>query len=472
MEARFFKDDHDGRSTLSNISNASSNDSPSSNTLDHIKGFPSFGDGLSNTIKTHLRTNSSIEFNKSNKYDKILSSFSVQAKVIEFIRHWMARYWDKDWDSDHKLMSYCKSIMRKIRRAYQSEENQQYYDDVEIQKGLRLVEMLDKTIKTQKSRRQMRLNKILGDESSNQLLSPRNGRTNNNHRRQASIFTRIGSKKKMNKGPKDLIDVNHVVIAEQITLLQFNLFKKIHPRECLKQAWKNKDRKHIDAPNITQYIDAFNRLTKWIQSSILVASDVKTRGKTIKKWVKVEEELYKLRNFQALCAVYCGLASSPIYRLKDAWSYVPKKHITQHEDIRVIMKSTGNWKNLRSLQLQTHPPMLPYFGMFAQDMIVIEETTNNRSKDGSINWDALCRGQQAIDKHLIYQNSPYNNLDTDASIQRWMNKELTMSGKLDDEWVYVVSDNVVQKDKRELGKDVKSNSPKKRGLSIWNKNNN
>ena len=36
--------------------------------------------------------------------------------------------------------------------------------------------------------------------------------------------------------------------------------------------------------------------------------------------------------------------------------------------------------------------MLPYFGMFAQDLIAIEESTSNRSRDGTINWVALWRG--------------------------------------------------------------------------------
>ena len=105
----------------------------------------------------------------------------------------------------------------------------------------------------------------------------------------------IGGAPKSDKLPKELLDYSHAILAEQITIRQFARFKRIHPRECLKQAWKNVERKHVDAPNITKYIEEFNRLTRWIQSSILVAKGLKRRGRIIKKWVKIEEELYKLR---------------------------------------------------------------------------------------------------------------------------------------------------------------------------------
>ena len=78
--------------------------------------------------------------------------------------------------------------------------------------------------------------------------------------------------------------------------------------------------------------------------------------------------------------------------------------------------------------------------------------------------DALCQAQVAIDKHLIHQNISYKNLSTDCSIQAWINKELRISSKLDDEYVYQLSDNIVLKDKRELDKDNDSIISRKKGI--------
>merc|ERR1712228_1145791 len=260
----------------------------------------------------------------------------------------------------------------------------------------------------------------------------------------------ISSPPSLSKRNKQLkiTDIKQKIIAEEITIIFFEKFNKIPARECLKQGWKHRTKKHILAPNILEYIETHNRLTKWIQSSILSAINLKLRGKTIKRWIKVEMELYTLRNWQALVAVWSALQSNAIYKLKAAWSLVPNKYIEQHKVIKMVLKYTGNWKNLRRLQLETNPPMIPYFGMFAQDLIVIEETINNRKNDGQINWDSLWRVSTAISKHLIYQNSPYNNLSSDETIRKWMLKELDLSAKLDDDWLFDVSKNVVSKDKK------------------------
>eukprot|EP01083_Nonionella_stella_P270473 915938_1 len=365
----------------------------------------------------------------------IQSSFTVQAKVIEVIRRWMQRYWDKDWINNPQLISQCRQFAKRIRVAYERDS-----EKTGAQKGLRLVEMLHKTMLNQKKKHKL-------NDTNTPLTHPQ--KTTQKHKKARSIWSISNASHHKSANDLQITDVNHIIMAEQITLRQFMIFKSIHHRECLKQSWKDKKHKHELAPNITQYIDAFNRLTRWIQSSILGADNVKMRGRIIKKWVKIEQEIYKLRNFQTLCAIFSALASTAVYKLKDAWNYVAKKHIAQHEMIKVIMRSTANWKNLRRLQLETHPPMIPYFGMFAQDLIVIEETSNNRSNDGSINWNALWRVNAVIDKYLIYQNTSYNNLSTNAIIQTWMDQELHKSEKLDDEWVFQVSNHVNNKDKQE-----------------------
>lgn len=111
--------------------------------------------------------------------------------------------------------------------------------------------------------------------------------------------------------------------------------------------------------------------------------------------------------------------------------------------------------------------MLPFFGMFAQDVIAIEETSNKRTEDGSINWESLWRVKTAIEKHLCHQQSGYTNLVEDATLQRWMNKEMDYAFKLKDEMLYTVSKNVKKKDKAELGKGILG-SPK-RTTASWRK---
>ena len=63
-------------------------------------------------------------------------------------------------------------------------------------------------------------------------------------------------------------------------------------------------------------------MAKWVQSRVLLAKDTKKRARIIKKFIKICHQLFNLRNFQSLYAIYGALYSSAIIRLKKAWHYV------------------------------------------------------------------------------------------------------------------------------------------------------
>lgn len=356
-----------------------------------------------------------MEFNHNVNFDRILSSAVVQEKVIKFIQHWMERYWEEDWHSNPKLVSYCKKFMKRAGKAYKSDDTM---NKDTIQKGKKLMEKLNQTILDNQELHRLKLS----DRRSNSNDDPKKKKRKHGKSRSKWNLKNWNGGVSYTKLPEELLEINHIILAEQITVMMFVEFKKIQGRECLNQSSKHKDKKNM-TPNIYQYIKIFNELTKWIQSSILAADNVKIRGRTIKKWIKVEQELYKLRNFQGLCAIHSALGSQPIYRLKGAWSYVPKKHMIEYERIKIIMKPFGNFKHLRQLQLQAHPPMIPYWGIFSKDLFIIEEITNNRRTDGSIDWNVLWRLKAAIDKYLIYQDTPYNQLLSNEDIQTYIDRK-------------------------------------------------
>ena len=124
LERRFFADDHNGRITVSSGSTGSSGstlDSPSGG-VSHIS-FPS--DGSPKINGTELTTPNSGGQGMSSKaqFDRVLSSFAVQARVIKLVRRWMQMYWKKDWENNVKLQDYCRGFGGKIRSAYLNEED-------------------------------------------------------------------------------------------------------------------------------------------------------------------------------------------------------------------------------------------------------------------------------------------------------------------------------------------------------------
>merc|ERR1712176_1717762 len=100
--------------------------------------------------------------------------------------------------------------------------------------------MLEQTMSKQEKRQKITLNKSLGDndDMNNCNLIPKDSK----HKPQKSKIkwniANIGGSSNI-KLPKEVLDVDHVIIAEQISIMQFNLFQKIHPRECINLSWKD-----------------------------------------------------------------------------------------------------------------------------------------------------------------------------------------------------------------------------------------
>lgn len=54
------------------------------------------------------------------------------------------------------------------------------------------------------------------------------------------------------------------------------------------------------------------------------------------------QELRVLKNFSSLKAIISGLQSNPIYRLKKAWSYVPRDKLEVFEELARIFSGENN----------------------------------------------------------------------------------------------------------------------------------
>jgi hypothetical protein len=71
-------------------------------------------------------------------------------------------------------------------------------------------------------------------------------------------------------------------------LLEWNLFKKIAPKELLSLSWSKKD-KELKSPNVLKMIGRFNEVSNWICVLILTELDVKKRALIIKKIIQIGE---------------------------------------------------------------------------------------------------------------------------------------------------------------------------------------
>ncbi|XP_069911099.1 ral guanine nucleotide dissociation stimulator-like 1 isoform X2 [Oryctolagus cuniculus] len=157
-------------------------------------------------------------------------------------------------------------------------------------------------------------------------------------------------------GPAEFTCFSEDLVAEQLTYMDAQLFKKVVPHHCLGCVWSQRDRKgnkHL-APTIRATICQFNALTRCVVSTVLGGRELKTqqRARAIEKWIGVAHECRLLKNFSSLRAIVSALQSNSVYRLKKTWAAVPKDRVLMLEELSDIFSDHNNHLTSRELLMK------------------------------------------------------------------------------------------------------------------------
>lgn len=194
-------------------------------------------------------------------------------------------------------------------------------------------------------------------------------------------------------------------IARQITLIDFEFFKSIQPKECLNNAW-NKNNRDTKAPNIAKMINFFNTFSNWIGSLLLQTSDLAERIETLEKFVEVAERLFELNNFNGVFAVCSGLCLASVYRLKKTWNGIGEGHKQKYQKLHRLISRDKNFAEIRTKIKNVKPPCIPYIGLYLTDLTFIEEG-NQKYVNGKINFVKCQHFAEVIRDMQTYQNTKY-----------------------------------------------------------------
>nr|XP_058150591.1 ras-specific guanine nucleotide-releasing factor 1 isoform X2 [Dasypus novemcinctus] len=130
----------------------------------------------------------------------------------------------------------------------------------------------------------------------------------------------------MAKGMKAEPFENHsaLEIAEQLTLLDHLVFKKIPYEEFFGQGWMKLE-KNERTPYIMKTTKHFNDISNLIASEIIRNEDISARVSAIEKWVAVADICRCLHNYNAVLEITSSMNRSAIFRLKKTWLKVSKQ---------------------------------------------------------------------------------------------------------------------------------------------------
>eukprot|EP01080_Neovahlkampfia_damariscottae_P009272 gene9272-1359_t len=286
------------------------------------------------------------------------------------------------------------------------------------------------------------------------------------------ILKNLSKKKKtQNSFEQVILDKNLIVnlltfqdaspkeITEQLTLISFEQFQKIHSFEFLQQ---NRTKQKT---NLNHFIQFSNTLSYWVSTMILNERNLDDRIEVICKFINVANEAYKMNNFSLIMGILPGINANSIFRLKKTFSHLPK------EEFNILMKLKGmcspdnGFKGLRSEIKKAIPPTIPFIGIYLTDLTFIEDG-NKDMIDSLINWSKKDLYAQTIRDIQFFQQENYK-LKPNSKILKYLS-EIDQIAKDPDE-LYEESLLIEPRHDSEVDPDsVEDEMPKKRTFSMKN----
>ena len=211
-----------------------------------------------------------------------------------------------------------------------------------------------------------------------------------------------------------LLDVDPLEMARQLCLIEYAAFRRVETAEFLGQGWTKRD-KALRSPNIMRVIERFNRVSMWVQTTVLAERDRIGRALVIRRLIHVATECRSLGNFNAVFEIMSGLNGSAVRRLKASFEALTEDDQARFASLNTLIAGDNNFNGYRSELMKHGMPAVPYLGTFMSDLTFTEDGNPAFRDHPDAPADArilnvtrcrmVCRILSAIKK---YQDAVYN----------------------------------------------------------------
>ncbi|XP_076784466.1 ral guanine nucleotide dissociation stimulator isoform X9 [Arvicanthis niloticus] len=226
------------------------------------------------------------------------------------------------------------------------------------------------------------------------------------------------------------------LVAEQFTLMDAELFKKVVPYHCLGSIWSQRDKKgkeHL-APTIRATVTQFNNVANCVITTCLGDQSMKApdRARVVEHWIEVARECRVLKNFSSLYAILSALQSNAIHRLKKTWEEVSRDSFRVFQKLSEIFSDENNYSLSRELlikegtskfaTLEMNPRRaqrrqketgviqgtVPYLGTFLTDLVMLDTAMKDYLYGRLINFEKRRKEFEVIAQIKLLQSACNN----------------------------------------------------------------
>jgi hypothetical protein len=211
-----------------------------------------------------------------------------------------------------------------------------------------------------------------------------------------------------------LLDLPVEELARQLTIWSSTRYCAIQKTELLECAWETK-RLQYRAPNVISLTRHYNRISQWVEYTILSERSLKLRIEKVEQLIEIAKVLCDFKNYFDAMGIISAFESNSVFRLQGHFSRLSTQARDTLNALKVSFTPENNFKGLRTLceqGLTSAKPVIPYIGVLLSDLFKYYDATQTWV-NGLINV-RKCKGVfKMISKIEEFMQHRYNFLPID-----------------------------------------------------------
>eukprot|EP00732_Lithocolla_globosa_P001225 Lithocolla_globosa_v1_NODE_576_length_3702_cov_18.492185.p1 type:complete len:635 gc:universal NODE_576_length_3702_cov_18.492185:2531-627(-) len=317
-------------------------------------------------------------------------AWQIQFRILNVLQCWLQNYWHFDFEGDQEMQRLLEKFFNKIEQQSRSRIQMQEY-----------LQQLQRTTKNQK------MMMMTNDVTLNPDLD-------------------------ITSSPSDFLKLETTSIARQLTLIDFNYFRKVKPLDLISFIWPEPNQKEDDP--VKEYAVYFTTINYWVSTEITAVPVLSQRVEVLTKMIQLMSILRGFNNLNATMAMYVGLNQAAVQRLKRTWEALSPVIQAKYAVIEKELTPQDNYGQYRQLELKEYPQFIPFFGLLCKDLTFANDG-NPLHFDGLANVDKLRSLSLYIRRVTIFQKTGYP-FPVEPSVYHYCSH---LSTPLDDDALYKYS---------------------------------
>jgi hypothetical protein len=209
----------------------------------------------------------------------------------------------------------------------------------------------------------------------------------------------------------DLLDVNSLELARQLTLTFSYILRQIRPCELLSLGWREEGTAGL-CPNISLFQFMSRKMSGLVGREVVRETVDEDRASVISYFVETAKSCRELKNFAGVSAIMDGLSQTSVQEQESAWQLVTEHLLRIYRELQGLVSPDDSHHRYRQdVRVIHQSPVVPDLGILLSDMEEIDETHADflpEPQQDVVNFSKRRLQAKLVRQLQRHQSLPYN----------------------------------------------------------------